>query len=211
VLRLVRSVRPTPRLEGEDELRPLADAAAAGNVVAQQTLLTVLGPHLLRVVRRVLGGAHPDVEDVTQECAVELVPALRRFQGQCSVHHFSSRVALHVALAARRRLLARKRTPAQRVQLSEAENLPSLESGPDARAAARSRATLVRQLCEELPEPQAEVLGLHYVLGHTMSEIAAMCEIPLETARSRLRLAKKALLARASGHPELREFSEDTA
>ena len=109
------------------------------------------------------------------------------------------------------RLLARKRMPAERMRLSDAENLPSLQPGPDDRVAARARAARVRQLCEELPDPQAEVLGLHYVLGYTMSEIAAMCDVPLETARSRLRLAKKALLARASDYPQLRDLSEDTA
>lgn len=65
-LRLASS-RAGPRLETEDELLPLAEAALTDSV-ALRTLLSVLAPHLLRVVRRVIGAGHPDVEDVAQEC-----------------------------------------------------------------------------------------------------------------------------------------------
>ncbi|MBN2195183.1 MAG: sigma-70 family RNA polymerase sigma factor [Polyangiaceae bacterium] len=211
MLRLVRFGDRSPCIAGEDELRPLADAAAAGDARATRTLLTALGPHLLRVVRRVLGSGHPEVEDVTQEVAVEIVRALSRFRGDCSVVHFGCRVALHVAMATRRREFTRKRALPEPIAAFDDEQTASLRPGPEAEVTAQSKAALVRALCDELPAAQAEVLTLHVVLGHTMGEVAVIAAAPLETVRSRLRLAKQALLARALGDPELRELLEETA
>lgn len=211
MLRLVRPGDPARPFAAEDELRPLAAAAAAGDPVATRTLLTALGPHLLRVVRRVLGGGHPDVEDVTQQAAMEVVRGLAGFRGGCSVLHFGSRVALHVALAARRREAARKRALPEPPQVLDEDRVPSDAAGPEAEAGRRAMAALVRALCEELPPLQAEALALHVVLGFTVHEIATTSGVPLETVRSRLRLAKAALLARALAQPGLRELVEETA
>jgi RNA polymerase sigma-70 factor (ECF subfamily) len=58
-------------------------------------------PHLLRVVRRVLGPEHPDVEDVAQESAFALMDALPRHRGECTILHFACRVALLTAMNVR--------------------------------------------------------------------------------------------------------------
>ncbi len=212
MLRVLRLVRPraTPRPGVEDELAPLAEAAIGGDRVALRTLLTVLGPHVLRVVRRVLGATHPELEDVAQECVVELVGALRRFRWESSVQHFACRVALQSAMNARRKLRAGKRTAPGGEPIDAAE-IAAEQPGPEAHAASRAGVALVRELCDELPAAQSEVLALHWVLGHTMNEVAAICEAPLETVRSRLRSAKLALTARALSDPRMRELLEDTA
>jgi RNA polymerase sigma factor (sigma-70 family) len=213
MLRLVRLVRPSsaPRLSTEDELLPLACAAAeAGDAKAIQTLVTVLGPQLLRIVRRVIGSRHPDVEDVAQECAMQLVRALPRFRRESSVKHFASRVALQTAMNARRRLHAVKRDDRDHQRL-DADMTSAGEATPESALASRMGLALLFQLCEELPRVQSEVLALHYLLGHTVGEIAAICDVPNETVRSRLRLAKQALLGRALTNPNLRELLEGDA
>jgi RNA polymerase sigma factor (sigma-70 family) len=212
MLRLLRPVRPSAaaHLGAEDELLPLAEAAAEGDAVALRTLLTAVGPQILRVVRRVLGPEHVDVEDVVQECAVDLVHALRRFRRESSVMHFACRVALHSAMNARRRLRAAKRGPegGERV---EADRTVSPRNAPDVELLVQASVDLVRRLCSELPEAQSEVLALHCLLGYTMAEVASICDAPLETVRTRLRTAKLALSARALADPRLRELLEATA
>jgi RNA polymerase sigma-70 factor (ECF subfamily) len=212
MLRVVRVAEERPPLHstGEDELLPLAQAAIGGDVSALRTLLTSVGPQILRVVRRVIGANHPEVEDVTQECAVEFVNALRRFRGESSVHHFASRVALRAAMNARRRQRAAKRTraPGESVEADEADGC---HVQPDDHAASRASIQLARELCDELPPVQAEVLALHCVLGHTMNEVASICGAPIDTVRSRLRAAKSALLTRAMADPRLRELVEEAA
>jgi RNA polymerase sigma-70 factor (ECF subfamily) len=73
--------------------------------------------------------------------------------------------------------------------------------------AARRRAAL-EMLLDELPPPQAEVLILHCALDFTVDEIAAAVGRPVETVRSRLRLAKRALRARIGGSAALSEILE---
>jgi RNA polymerase sigma factor (sigma-70 family) len=206
----LRSAPPPPGPRAEDELLPLARAAVEGDDAALRTLLTSVTPNILRMVRRVIGGSHPDVEDVAQECAVEFVRALPRFRGESSIRHFATRVALRSAMNARRRQRAAKRYHGLANEL-EADETAGEGAAPDALVASRVGVQLARELCDALPPPQAEALALHCVLGHTMSEVAAICGAPLETVRSRLRSAKAALVALALADPRLRELVEETA
>ncbi|HET7543412.1 MAG TPA: sigma-70 family RNA polymerase sigma factor [Polyangiaceae bacterium] len=189
---------------------PLARAATDGDVGALKTLLTSVTPSILRVVRRVIGGSHPDVEDVAQECAVEFVSALRRFRGESSIRHFAARVALRTAMNARRRQRAAKRNHGLSTEL-EADEAAGEGAAPDALVASRASVQLARELCDALPPAQAEALALHCVLGYTMSEVASICGAPLETVRSRLRTAKAALVANALADPRLRDLVEEMA
>ena len=64
---------------------------------------------------------------------------------------------------------------------------------------------IVRELLATLPDALAEALALHVVLGYTVVEIAESASLPVETVRSRLRLAKQALRKRVLNNPKLRE------
>jgi len=182
------SIFPVPR---PDELLPLANAASLGEPEAVNTLVVSVGGGMLKTVRKVLGPGHPDVEDVTQDAVLALLSSLRAFRGECTVAHFAHRVALLTALAARRRLRTRDRW-------TEADTTPESvadERGPSplTRAIASRRRAIVRELFDELSEPMAEALALHFVLGYTVEEIAASTEVPANTVWSRLRLGKQAL------------------
>jgi RNA polymerase sigma-70 factor (ECF subfamily) len=85
------------------------------------------------------------------------------------------------------------------------------EPCPEERAITNAKATLVRGLCDQLSAPQAEALALHFVLGYTVQEAAALLCVPVETVRSRLRLAKQALRERVLAHPTLSQQEEETA
>ena len=69
-------------------------------------LFGLAGPE--RIVRKVLGRGHPDIDDVTQDAVIALLTALLTFRGECSVEHFANRIALLTALAARRRSRSRR-------------------------------------------------------------------------------------------------------
>ncbi len=190
-----------------DPLGPLAAAAVAGDSDAQRTLLATLSPSLLRAVRGVLGGVHPDVEDVLQEAMAAVHRSLPTFRGQCHVAHFASRVAVQTALSARRHARYRERhTPI--VSPEEVADIACDGRSPaDARLAAE-RLHAFRLLLEELPVPQAEALVLHFVLGYSIGETAAAQRVPLNTARSRLRTALARLRDRVQGDASLRAVLE---
>lgn len=211
MLRLLQQfpIRNGTSVDMGDKLLALASGASRGDARAVRTLLTTLGPHFLRVVRRVFGARHPDLQDVVQECATEFISALPRFRRESSVKHFACRVALQTAISARRRYLAGKRDAGPYEPVA-ADTAADDGLSPDEQAAMLASLRILRGLCCELPPVQAEVLALHFILGHTVNEVAAICAVPVETVRSRLRLAKQALVGRALANRELREYLEAT-
>ena len=196
--------RPSSR---DDDLAPLVQSVIGGESGTARTLLIALGPHLLRVVRRVLGKTHPDIEDVAQEAAFGILEALPRYRGECSVVHFACRVAVLTAMNARRKHDAAKRTILKPSE-GNVEELATAQPSPYADLTSRTTADAVRTLLAELPEMQAETLALHCVLGFTVAEIASSGRISTETVRSRLKQARRALRARMSTDPILREIVE---
>jgi RNA polymerase sigma-70 factor (ECF subfamily) len=177
-----------------DPLAELARRAAAGDHAAANALLTKLAPALLRVARQVLGPQHPEVSDVAQEAACGLLQALPRFRGECTLVHFACRVAMLVSMNVRRREASHSRKTETLSELQEVSS--ALAPTPEDRLLGERAAGAIRQLLSSLPEAQAEVLGLHHVVGLTMPEIAAVTGAPLETVRSRLRLGRNAMRVR---------------
>src|SRR5579872_3373890 len=84
----------------------LARAAAAGDSAATGQLLRALAPRLGRVVRAVLGGAHPDVDDAVQQSLIGLVQALPAFRGDCEPLGYATIIAVRTAVTTRKRARA---------------------------------------------------------------------------------------------------------
>lgn len=190
-----------------DDLLPLANAAASGDADAAATLILHLAAPMLRVVRKVLGRQHADVDDVAQDAVIAFLRALTTFRGECTVVHFASRVALLTALAARRRL--RLRTRWAESDGRPIENVADEElRSPLATTLAARRRELVHQLLDDLPDVIAESLALHFVLGYTVEEIAAAIAVSPNTVWSRLRLGKRALRRKLQGDESLAEMLE---
>lgn len=187
-----RLVQPEPAPgPASDDLLPIARAAVSGQPAAIRTLVTAVGGPMLRTVRKVMGGAHPDIDDVLQEAALALLSALPRFRGDCSVVHFAHRVAVLTAMSARRQ----SRTRQQWSDLdAELEELPEdKQESPWLVLVAAQRRHILRELLDELPDTMAEALALHYMVGYTVDEIASTSGVPENTVWSRLRLGKEAL------------------
>ncbi|WP_437308946.1 RNA polymerase sigma factor [Sorangium sp. So ce388] len=188
-----------------DELLGLARAAAARDPAAIRTLVTELGGSMLRTVRKVLGPRHPDVEDVTQEAVLALLQALPSFRAECTVVHFANRIAVMSALGARRRLRVRARFDASDAPVEAAVD----ESGPSpfAEAVSTRRREMVLEVLDRMPESTAEALALHFVLGYTVDEIAALASVSPNTIWSRLRLGKESLRRALANNAKLAELS----
>ncbi|HYQ15568.1 MAG TPA: sigma-70 family RNA polymerase sigma factor [Polyangiaceae bacterium] len=211
MIRLVHNQsEPAPRLEGRpaDELLGLATAAARGDRSATHALLVALAPHLLRTVRSVLGRSSSDVEDVAQEAALVVLRALPEFRGESSVVHYAKRTAVLVAMNARRHRSASKRGAGRAAATTDVDALDGALDDPERRLARAQLAEAVRELLSTLPAPQAEALALHCMAGCSLAEIAAASGAPLETVKSRLRLARQALRQRIERKPALMELLE---
>jgi RNA polymerase sigma factor (sigma-70 family) len=183
---------------------PLVNLVRAGDREATCELVKAVGPAMLRAVRKVMEHRTGEVEDVVQEAVEGLLVALGSFRGHCTVLHFACRVAVLSALAARRRASFRAQIV---VDAPDAEPVSAAPSPMDALTASRRRER-IGQLLDDLPPAQAEVLVLHCALGFTVEEVAASVGRPIETVRSRVRLAKRALRERISASRELADILE---
>ena len=191
--------KPAPQIEpsagraqrAPDPFVSLARRASEGDATAIRELVMELGGPMLRTVRRVLGSRHPDAEDVAQEAVMGLLSALARFRGDCTVTHFAHQVALRRALHARRSLKTRGQTSDLELD-AECEGIDG-QASPLEAAISRERRRVVRSLLDQLPEPTAEALALHFMLGYTVEEIATASDVSPNTVWSRLKLGKRAL------------------
>jgi RNA polymerase sigma-70 factor (ECF subfamily) len=168
----------------------LARLAAAGDRVATGQLLRALTPRLHRVVRAVLGGTHPDLDDVLQQSLIGFVQALPAFRGECDPLGYATIIAVRTAVAARKRSHIEQH---RRGEPPDVETTAGPGSSPGDEVAVQRRKDILRDLLTDLPTEQGEALAMRVVLGWSLKEIADYGHVPLNTVRSRLRLAKEAL------------------
>lgn len=197
------------RLDAPDEavapVIALARLAAAGDTEATTKLLKVVAPRLVRIVRAVIGAYHPDVDDATQLALIGFVQALPAYRGDCDPVAYGRVIAVRAAIAARKKSrLAQSR----RDDGAETDAVPASRPTPGEFADAEQRKELLRELLAELPEEQAETLALRVVLGCSLEEVAERTAVPLNTVRSRVRLAKERLKTRIEADAGLRDALE---
>ena len=186
----------------EQQAVELARQASNGDLAAAQTLLEGLRTPVVRVVAGVLGSGHADLEDVTQQTLIALVRALPTFRGECHPAGFACRIALRIASRARRRGRMEQSLRDEFARLGDA---PDTVDSPVEVAASERRRQVLRDLLGDLPEEQAESLALRVMLGWSLEEVARATGAPINTVRSRVRLAKEALRRRLEAAPELAE------
>ncbi|MET0341285.1 MAG: RNA polymerase sigma factor [Polyangiales bacterium] len=182
---------------GARDVDVLARLAAEGDTAAMTRLLRLLAPEMARVVRGVMGPYAADADDALQQSLVAVVQALPAFRGECAPQGYACRIAFRTALAVRKRAQV---AHAHAREHGEAEPLVE-DAGMSAESARRTR--LLRTLLDALPPDQAEALALRTMLGWSLDEIAQVAGVPLNTVRSRMRLAKEALRARIEADPTL--------
>jgi RNA polymerase sigma-70 factor (ECF subfamily) len=174
------------------------DAAVAGDPTAICALLRELAPEVARVARAILGPHDMGLEDAIQDGLLSLMHALPSFRRDCSIRRYANRIAARTALLAR----SRSRAARQR------ETRFSLDDGSAAYIDGRHylelrRKAFVHRVFDELPEAQAAVLALRFLLGYSLEEIAEAVGAPINTVRSRIRLAKEVMRAHLEDEPDL--------
>jgi RNA polymerase sigma factor (sigma-70 family) len=94
-------------------------------------------------------------------------------------------------------LMAITRNAARRqraLEVREPNVLPSPPAPTSEEAAiARDEARRVRRAVEMLPPDQRLPIALHYFAGHSLRDIAELCDLPLSTVKKRMRVARALL------------------
>jgi RNA polymerase sigma-70 factor (ECF subfamily) len=195
-----------PRRDAEDPLAPLLRDACAGDRVSLSRILQATAPAVLGVVRMIMGADNPDVPDVAQESLLAVKDALQTFRRESTVLQYARQVAVRTALSARRGRRARDRL-LERYRLESAVRPAVSAIGPLGDPAVRARRTAAfRRLLDDLPDEQAETFALRVVLDYSLDQVAAATGAPLNTVRSRVRLAREKLKSRIESDPALMEM-----
>jgi RNA polymerase sigma-70 factor (ECF subfamily) len=133
---------------------------------------------------RRLGVDREDLEDLTQEVFLRVFREWDRYDQTRAARPWLFGVAYHVAIDFLRR--------GERVSVAVKE-LPELVSdrpGPELEVAQAQERRVLDRILLSMDIERRTVLVMHDLLGHSVPEIAAALQIPLNTAYSRLRLAR---------------------
>jgi len=134
----------------------------------------------------------PEAEDVAQDVMLRVHHSLRSFRGESKFGSWIYRIAFNQALNVK----ARVRYRAPHVSDEVLETVPSQDRDPEDQLQAKRRRQAVLAAVDELPDVYQSALRLHYWLGASVSEIAALLDAPENTVKSYLHRARKLLQVR---------------
>jgi RNA polymerase sigma-70 factor, ECF subfamily len=163
----------------------IASAAQRGDARAEAILLRRVVPHARVIARTILPAA--DADDGFQVALMRIFDGLSSYRGQGSLDGWARRVATHACLRLREQNVRR----AQLVD-PHAEAEPVSMPSPAGRLG-EGLPRHVMEYLQELPEVQRQVLVLRHVLDYSVAEIAEMVGAPIDTVKSRLLYARRAL------------------
>jgi RNA polymerase sigma-70 factor (ECF subfamily) len=162
-------------------------AEARDNALHFPDIFSEYAPFVLRVMRH-LGVAPADLPDQCQEVFVAVFEGLPGFEGRSRLQTWLYGICRHVASNYRRRAYIRRERsvaePPEQLALPEQEE----------RVQRRQTGVELQGLLELLDEEKREVFVLYELEELSMKQIAEICSCPLQTAYSRLRAARRALL-----------------
>jgi RNA polymerase sigma factor (sigma-70 family) len=196
---------------GADPLLPLVQRAAQGEREALARLLSLIAPSIVSAVR-VVAGDRVDIEDAAQEAMIAIVDSVPRFRGQSTFLHYARRIAVRTAFGMRRTSLRRSRKLAQvEMEVGEEPVDAATSAGQSQNTAIERNECLsaFQRLLDELPDGQAESLTYRVLLEYPLPVIARELKVPVNTVRSRIRLARDHLRERILADPDLAEMLKD--
>jgi RNA polymerase sigma-70 factor (ECF subfamily) len=178
--------RGAPASVAEDDLA-LARRIAAGERAAFELLMRRYNRRLYRVARAALRD-DAEAKDALQDCYLAAYRSVAHFRGESSLATWLSRLVLNECAARLRRSARRANivpmVSADHHQQAVAGVADQAEAPEHFVARTQLRAVLERKVVE-LPEAFRVVFVLRSLEELTFEEIAAILQVPAETARSR--------------------------
>ena len=160
-------------------------------------LVRTYRPRLLRFVTFSIGD--PDLaESITQDCFLKAYNGRDKFRGDCSVNTWLTSIALNLIRDQQRLQKFRfwRQARATAIDVSDAANfLASHESSAEARILAIERTEQVQAALANLSVNQRAIFLMRFAEDMDLSEIAAAISMPINTVKTHLHRALKAVRA----------------
>jgi RNA polymerase sigma-70 factor (ECF subfamily) len=168
----------------------VARCRAAVDQDAFAELVRRYGDRVFRLVVSILGAEfRADAEEVTQEVFLRVHHGLAAFRGDAQFSSWIYRIGFNQAI----NLKARVRYRAPHLNADVLAQAASPVLNPQDRLLAASRTRALAECMNELPEVYQSSLRLHYWLGESVTEIAALLGVPENTVKSYLHRARRLL------------------
>lgn len=172
-----------PGSSGAPDLRELFRRSARGDETAFGQLYDATAARVHGLVLRVVRDPAQS-EEVTQECYLEVWRTAARFDPDRG-----SPLSWLMTIAHRRAVdrVRSAEAASRRDSTYHDESRPVPHDSTAEAATTALEATRVRQAMQSLTEAQREALELAYFGGYTHTEVAAMLDLPVGTAKTRIR------------------------
>lgn len=174
---------------GNEDVAALVRRAVIGDRDAAAVVLTELAPRARNLVRYLVRRDR-DVDDIAQDALVAILRGLAGYRADGSLTSWADRIVVRTTFAWLRR--ARVEPPLFAVGREAVSDLEAAHVAPDDYVMRRWAVGVL----DGLPQEQRHAVVLHYLLDLSVPEVAVEVGVPLETVRSRLRLARVRLRAR---------------
>lgn len=181
-----------------DEAAVLA-RCRSGDATAFGVLVRAYQDRILNVCWR-LCGRREDAEDLAQEAFVRAFQQIHRFEGKSQFYTWVYRIAVNLALSARRRptiagtaSLDGGRDAYRENHDGRGRSIASTDRSPIDAAAANESQELIAAALEKLEADHRAVVVLRDLDGLDYDEIAEILDIPRGTVKSRLHRGRAAL------------------
>jgi RNA polymerase sigma-70 factor, ECF subfamily len=175
---------------------PVAEAVSS-ELDDIDALVRTYRPRLLRFVTFSIGD--PDLaESITQDCFLKAYAGRASFRGDCSVNTWLTSIALNLIRDQQRLQKFRfwRQARATAIDVADAANfLPSNESSPESRLLAREQTRQVTAALENLSPNQRTIFLMRFSEDLDIAEIAARLAMPVNTVKTHLHRALKAVRA----------------
>ena len=158
----------------------IVDRVRAGDRALFELILRRHNERIYRTVRSILRD-EAEVEDAMQQAYVDAFAHLGDFAGRARFSTWLTRIAVHEALARKRR---------QRPEGELMTNLPDPNRSPEQRTQDAETQKLLVTAIDELPEHFRTVFVLRAVQGLSVEETAETLDLNTETVKTRLHRAR---------------------
>lgn len=177
-----------PLLPSDEEI---VARVIAGDLASFELIMRRYNQRMFRVVRSIIG-SDDEAEDILQETYVRAFEHLEQFAGLAQFSTWLTKIAVHEALARRRRLAR-----SQPVDFHDPENIGMvpLSNGHNAEhtASMGELGKMLAQAVDELPDQLRTVFALRMIEGMSTSDTADSLDLTEANVKVRLHRARELL------------------
>jgi RNA polymerase sigma-70 factor (ECF subfamily) len=199
-LRAVRSsgVAPRPSSGAPPSEVELFEGIRRGDERIAVELYHRLLPAIEGSLIRVLGRRETDHEDLVQMAFEQLILTLSRqsYAQACSLKTWASSIAAHIALKSLRSRYRHRRVFNTAIAIDELTDCQGASVDFERTLESRQSLELIRAHLAQLAPAKAEAVLLHDVLGHGLTEVAALMGSSVAAAQTRLSRGRRELIDR---------------